>query len=179
MPIEYEIADKIFRATKTVAPPFEWETVSANNKNEQRRRFEGRIRLDGTIPRGVWLRIMVFPNSLVRSVFQLECDIPESRSHLPLYRLEVDPLTSHPNKLYGVDEINGLFIDVGVTHEHVFYDSLKDDGTFRNIRRCDEQARIVINPPSDFMDALQYVSTKINLTNSDQIPPLNAQGLLF
>ena len=122
---------------------------------------------------------MVFLKSLVRSVFQLECDIPESRTHLPLYRLEVDPLTSHPNKLYGTEEINGLFIDVGVTHEHVFYDSLKDDRTCRNIRRCDEQARVVANPPSDFMDALMYVSTKINLTNFDQIPPPDPQGLLM
>jgi len=122
---------------------------------------------------------MVFPKSLVRSVFQLECDIPESRTHLPLYRLEVDPLTSHPNKLYGTEEINGLFIDVGVMHEHVFYDSLKDDRTCRNIRRCDEQARVVANPPSDFMDALMYVSTKINLTNFDQIPPPDPQGLLM
>ncbi|MEP3180385.1 MAG: hypothetical protein ABJO45_12620 [Lentilitoribacter sp.] len=179
MPIDFEIVDKIFCTQKYLLPPFDWKTVPASNTKEQRQCFETRIKLEGTIPRGVWFRITIFPGSLIRSVFQLECDIPNSRTHVPLYRLELDPLTAHTNKLYGDDEVNGVFIDAGVTHEHIFYDSLKPGNILRKPNRCDEQARIVKDPPSDFAHALSYVAVKIELQNADQIPHPNAQGLLF
>ena len=70
-----------------------------------------------------------------------------------------------------------MFIDVGVPHEHVFYDSLRSDGELRT--RPDEQGRIVANPPEDFTTALAHVCSRINIVNGGDIPPLKRQGALL
>lgn len=131
-----------------------WDSSSWNGKNQKC--LECRVQMDGTvIPRGVIFRIVTYPEFINSLTFQLECDRPDTRSHVTLYRLEVAPFRPHPNKLYGPDDINGRYFDAGETHEHDFHDSLTMDGALRTVS-C-EQARPIVDPPHDFATALARV----------------------
>lgn len=173
----FDDADRIFNSEKRLLGPFRWESVPNSSANEHRRRFETRVTIGNGIRRGVFFRIIVYPRSLTRLTYQLDCDLPAGRTHVPLYRFELNPPRPHANKPYGPDEINGLFIDAGVPHEHVFYDSLRRDGTLRN-EAC-EQGRIVGNPPSNFANALEYVCRKVNIVNCSDVPNPGDQGQLL
>lgn len=177
MPIPFEIADKIFRAEKRLLGPYRWEPVENAERKEQRRRLECRVALGEAVPRGVFFRATTFPGSLTRMTFQLETDLPEGRRHVHLYRLETDPARPHVNKLYGPDEINGLFIPARQTHEHAFYDSLTSVGELRS-SSC-EQARIVAEKLNDFATALGRVCSRINVVNGGDVPAPMAQGELI
>lgn len=146
-------------------------------KNDTRTCLEARVEMSGVIPRGVFFRIVSHPGSLVRVTFQLEVELDGSRYKPVLYRFELSPARPHTNKLYGNDDVKGVFIDAGVPHEHVFYDSLKADGELR--ARPDEQGRIVSMPPEDFSTSLAYVCSRINVINVDDVPPLTRQGALL
>lgn len=179
MPIPFDVADNIFKCAKTLQAPLRWELVKSNNKaRELRKRLECRVAVDGTIPRGVWFRIIVYPRSLSCMSFQLECDHPQKpRQHIPLYRLEMSPVRAHTNKLYGDDEINGLFLAAGQTHEHAFYDSLTAQGELR-VDSC-QQARGISSPPEDFATGLEFVCGRIHVSNGADVPPPEDQGMLF
>ncbi len=179
MPIPFDLADTIFKSAKALTSPLEWEIVESNKKaRELRKRLECRVALDGTIPRGVWFRIIVYPRSLSCMSFQLECDHPTaSKTHIPLYRLEMSPVRAHINKLYGEDDINGLIIQAGQTHEHSFYDSLTGKGELR-VASC-QQARVVSPAPSDFTTGLAFVCSRIHINNCSEVPNPGDQGMLF
>ena len=84
--------------------------------------FEARIEIDGTLPRGVWFRSTLWPKNPDTASIQLECDLAGSRSHMPLYRLDWRPMTTHTNGQFGPPELRGAFFDVGDTHEHICFD---------------------------------------------------------
>lgn len=176
MPIPFEMAERIFVAEKQLISPF-WRDVQSATKSEQHRTLECRVTIAGGVPRGVMFRIGLFPRNLNSATFQLECDRPDVRSRVPLYRLELAPLGAHTNAQYGPDDINGLFIDPGITHEHDFHDSLTADGKLRS--KSDAQARIVANPPQDFSTALAYVCSRINVINPHDVPNPGTQGWLL
>lgn len=158
--------------------PLRWESVPKNNdKTALLRKLEARVQIDAGVPRGVFFRVLVHPGSLTNVIFQLDCDLPTGRTNIALYRFELNPVRPHINKLYGPDEINGVFIDAGVPHEHVFYDSLCNDGSLR--RRTDEQARIVEDTPEDFTTALDFVCRRTSITNGTDVPNPGDQGLLL
>lgn len=177
MPIPFEVADRIFRAEKQLLRPLKWESVEGKKRNEQRRKLECRVEVDGSIPRGVFFRITMFPRSLTRMTFQLETDMPSGRKHVPLYRLEMEPMRPHMNKMYGPDEINGIYIAAGQAHEHVFYDSLTEEGDLRS-NPC-EQARTLSEIPGDFATALGLVCHRISIENGDLLPSPGDQGDLL
>ena len=178
MPIPYADADRIFVSEKRLLKPLRWESVPKNNKKtEYFRKLEARVQIDSGIPRGVFFRAMVYPGSLTHVTFQLDCDLPTGRTNIALYRFELNPVKPHMNKLYGPDEINGLRIDAGVPHEHVFYDSLCNDGSLR--KRTDQQARIVEDPPENFSTALDYVCRRTNIINGEDVPSPGDQGQLL
>lgn len=154
MSIPFSEADHIFKSPKLLLQPLIWDERVDQRKYDTRTCLEARVEIVGTVPRGVFFRIISHPGSLARVTFQLDVERDGSRSKQVLYRFELSPARPHTNKLYGDDEINGLFIDAGVPHEHVFYDNLKSDGELRT--RSDEQARIVASPPEDFTNALAY-----------------------
>ena len=176
MPIPFETAHTIFLAKKSLVLP-KWRDIQNATKSEQHRELECRVAIAGGLPRGVFFRITLFPRNLNSATFQLECDRPDVRSHVALFRLEVAPLIAHTNALYGADDINGLYIDPGVTHEHDFHDSVTKDGQVR-LRSC-EPARVVINPPRDFATALSYVCSRINVINAQDVPNPGTQGWLL
>lgn len=177
MPISFEQADEIYRAPKELVPPLRWRSTTSSNNSFQRRNLESALLLSGGSPRGVYFRIIVYAGSLVRATFQLECDLPGSRTHVPLYRLDLGPYGGHLNKDYGPEEIRGLYIPPGQTHEHLFYDSLRQDRRLRE-DGC-PQARILDNPPTDFPTALSLVCSKINIVNGHEVPNPGDQGLLL
>lgn len=177
MPIPFSEADHIFSSAKRLLRPLMWDERSGARKNDTRTCLEARVEISGAVPRGVFFRIVSHPGSLVHVTFQLEVEKIGSRFKPALYRFELSPLRAHTNKLYGNDDINGVFIDAGVPHEHVFYDSLKADGELRS--RPDEQARIVTDPPTDFTTSLEHVCSRINIINGGDIPPLKRQGALL
>ncbi len=81
------------------------------------------------------------------------------------------------NKLYGPDDMSGLLFAAGETHEHIFYDSLRNDGSLR-ANAC-EQARRIENPPRDFPTALSLVCSRINILNGTEVPNPGDQGMLL
>lgn len=179
MPIPFNVADNIFQCAKSLQAPLNWEVVEANNRAmELRKRLECRVAVDGSIPRGVWFRIIVYPRSLTCMSFQLECDHPtKPRLHIPLYRLEMSPVRPHTNKLYGNDDINGICIDAGQTHEHLFYDSLTAQDELR-VDSC-QQAREISEPPHDFATGLEFACSRIHIINRQAVPNPGDQGMLF
>lgn len=178
MPISYDDAHAIFTSEKRLLRPLRWASVpKSNNKTEYLRKLEARVQIEAGVPRGVFFRVLVYPGSLTHATFQLDCDLPSGRTNIALYRFELNPVRAHTNKLYGPDDINGIFIDAGVPHEHLFYDSLCQDGSLR--KRTDEQARIVENPPKDFPTALDYVCRRTNITNGGDMPNPGDQGQLL
>lgn len=177
MPLEFEIADRIFQTRKRLLRPMRWRSVESKKQNEQLRCLECRVEVAGGVPRGVLFRVTVFPGSLARATFQLECDLPTGRSHIALYRLELRSRRGHTNKLYGPDELAGLIIPADRTHEHLFYDSLRKDGLLRS-NPC-EQARLVDDPPQNFPNALALVCSRINIINGSDTPNPGDQGLLL
>jgi hypothetical protein len=176
MLIPYPEADHIFRAQKRLLEPMEWDSRSRGGR--EHKCLECRIQMDGgAVPRGVFFRIVTYPEFLDSLTFQLECERPEARGHVTLYRLEVALFRSHMNKVYGHDEINGRFFAAGETHEHDFHDSLTQDGNLR-MSSC-EQARPVIDPPHDFATALARVCSRINIINGNELSAPHTQGSLF
>jgi hypothetical protein len=134
--------------------------------------------MDGSaVPRGVVFRAIAYPTHLRSFTFQLECERPEARAHVVLYRLEVAPFRQHANKFYGAPDINGRYFPAGETHEHDFHDSLQPDGSLRD-NAC-EQARPVADTPQDFATALVRVCSRINIINGGDIPPPESQGALL
>jgi hypothetical protein len=176
MLIPYAEADHIFRSQKRLLKPMEWDSRFWGGREQKC--LECRLRMDGgAVPRGVFFRIVSYPEFLDALTFQLECERPEARGHVTLFRLEVAPFRSHMNKLYGPDDINGRYFAAGETHEHDFHDSLTQDGNLR-MSSC-EQARAIPNPPNDFATALARVCSRINIVNGDDLPTPRTQGSLF
>jgi hypothetical protein len=154
----------------------EWDSRTGGSKDQVC--LECRVRMDGgVIPRGVFFRVITFPAFLDTFTFQLDCDRPEARAHVTLYRLEIAPIRKHTNKMYGPDDIAGRVFEAGETHEHDFHDSLTATGELRTAT-C-EQARPVLSPPHDFATALARVCSRINIVNGGDLPPPRAQGYLF
>lgn len=178
MSLSFEDADYIFRSEKRLLHPLRWVQVDDENKLARYQKIECRVEIDGGVPRGTFFRIISQSGSLNNITFQLECEREGgNRTRLVLYRFEMNPSRPHQNKLYGDPEINGLRIDAGVPHEHVFDDSLKSDGELRS--RPDEQGRIVPDPPIDFATAFEYVCSRLNIINGGDTPPPKSQGDLL
>lgn len=178
MAVSFSIAEEIFQAEKKLLKPFPWRE-HLSGKLIERRSMECRVLIDGVAQRGVFFRISLRPQNLKAATFQLECDQPECKSHIPLYRFELHPLRAHVNAMYGPEEIRGRFIDAGVSHEHVFYDSLRRDGELRVGQKACQQARLPDENIEDFSDAYRYVCAKLRISNGGEVPPPEAQGWLL
>ena len=54
MTISFEVADRIFQAPKSLLKPIKWRVAESKKGNEQFRRLECRVAVDGGVPRGVF-----------------------------------------------------------------------------------------------------------------------------
>src|SRR5271166_2285918 len=170
MTLSIEDAKLIITARKRLIGIREWH-LKPNRGASVVSTFEARIEIDGTLPRGVWFRASVRPRQIDSATFQLECDLPDKRSHLPLYRLDWRPLSIHVNGQNGPEELRGLVFGAGESHEHICFDHSADrEG---RLRAGGVHSATKIDPdfPS-YADALAYVCAKLNLSNCVEIPPV-------
>jgi hypothetical protein len=167
-------ARAILAAPKILLNIGEWIPKQKGNNPPVVYEFEARIRGDSSIPRGVWFRIAVRNVFTTTASFQLECDQPHVKSHIPLYRLDWRPLRTHSNGYKGPKELHGLHFERGETHEHFCFDHgldsdyrIKADGV--------GPARKMSREFDDFLSALEYVCGTLNIQNPEAIPELTPQ----
>lgn len=169
----------ILEAEKRLRGRCRW-TVAKSSRDGCARRvnFEARVSIGGTMPRGIWFRITVIPQYADTATFQLECDTPGFRAHLPLYRLDWNPAQTHLNGQHGPAELRGMFIDAGITHAHNCLDHIDDStGLLRN--GGVQTARIIKPDFSSYDEALLWVCDKLRIRNRGDIPPPPAQAEMF
>jgi hypothetical protein len=108
--------------------------------------------------------------------FQLDMEQPDVKSHLPLYRLDWRPFRTHLNGPDGPEELRGLLIQEGVTHEHTCLFHADDKGEFIRPGGPLPTAKILTPDHGSFQEALTYVCATLSIVNQDDIPPASAQG---
>jgi hypothetical protein len=180
MSLSGDDARYILETEKNVAKRLEWLAASGSRDGCARRvAFESRINLKGmSLPRGIWFRASVIPQYPDQATFQIECENPGVRAHIPLFRMEWRPMRSHRNGALGPEELQGLFIDVGVTHAHSCLDHI-DSETGDVLAGGVHTARVVIPDPATYDEALIWFCTQTRIINPGDIPPPPAQGEMF
>ena len=165
----------ILAAKKELFDLHPWSSVENRGGGSTQHVFRARVALDGGAFRGLWFRATKILDSPDTGTFQLDMEQPGERSHLPVYRLDWRPFRDHLNGLYGPEELRGLLIKEGVTHEHTCLFHADDEGGF--IRSGGLQtAKIVTPDPASFQEALTYACDTLSIVNRDLISPASEQG---
>ena len=146
------------------------------SKSGETHTFECRVGTAGALPRGLWFRVVLFPRYPDTATIQLECDRPDSRSHMTLYRVEWRPLSGHMNALDGrPEEFAGMRFEPGDTHEHSCLDHAF--GPSDLIEPPGVHLARPISPDfQDFAQVLAHACGKLRITNGDAVPPPKDQG---
>ncbi len=173
--ISFSEAEEIYQSEKTLVGPYQWIFPSNSGRNQSC--LTCKVEMAGALPRGVLFRATAYPTFLDTFTFQLECASLSSRSGIPLYRLEVNPLSAHTNRFYGPEELRGLRLPARTSHEHDFHDNLTENGDIRNTSL--PQARPMKIELSDFATALGFVCDKVNIANRSDVPHPPSQGVLL
>lgn len=128
------------------------------------------MQINETLPRGLWFRATRWHQYPDVATIQLECDLPDTRAHLALYRLDWHPFNTHKNGPIGSPVLANRFFDVGETHEHSCMNHIGsvDQELMANFPLC---AAPVAREFSIFHDALTRACAILNITNCDDIPP--------
>lgn len=180
MTIPISDANYLLSADKQLIDLHAWVRRGNREKKFPLLMFQSRVAIDGALPRGLWFRISVFPSYPDVATFQLDMEKPGVRTHLELYRLDWRPLTGHGNGMGDdcPDELRGLVLAAGDTHEHVCTDNVARAED--RIRASGVQAARKIEPDFDSYDAaLAYVCDKLRIVNWREIPQSNAQNEMF
>ena len=130
--ISFAEAEEIYHSEKTLVGPYQWMFPSNSGRNQSC--LTCKVEIADALPRGVLFRATAHPRFFDTFTFQLECTRLDSPSHIPLYRLEVKPLSTHTNKFYGPEELQGMSFSAGTSHQHDFHDNLTENGEIRDIR---------------------------------------------
>jgi hypothetical protein len=175
MRLSFADAKWILAASKTLFDFHPWSEAKNRYGCSIIHSFRARVALDGGAFRGLWFRATKILDNPNTGTFQLDMEQPGVRSHLPLYRLEWRPFRDHVNGSFGPDELRGLRIREGVTHEHICILHADEKGEF--IRSDGVQtAKTVAPDPGSFQEALTYACDTLAIVNRDDIPPPVAQG---
>lgn len=179
MTIEIGDAKRILRAGKTISDIHPWISKPTRGGDSIQRCFQSRIITNKAMPRGLWFRITIFQKYPDAATFQLECDIPNNRSHIPLYRLDYRPIHTHSNPAdWGPKCLRSKFFAVGETHEHLCIYHIAPK--LLRLRSGGVHTASPINPDfADFDAALHHVCAVLKIQNGDRIPSCNAQGALL
>lgn len=178
MNLSIEEALHIYQSEKYLIEPLRWVDVPNRKYKSPQSKIECRISINDAIQRNIFFRIVSNPVHPQTLMFQLEVNSLDSRTNIPLYRLDVNPSSAHTNILTTSDELSGHFFSIGETHEHIFLDNLTHDGS--EIRKqSDTIARPIYNPPDTFVSCIDYICDKLNIINCSAIPNLTDQGSLL
>jgi hypothetical protein len=179
MTLEIADAKNILRASKTLLDIHQWKTELSRNRKYYQASFESRVAFDGAIRRGLWFRINHLSTESQAATFQLECDIPNSRTHMPLYRLDFRRSHTHSNSLdWGPSSLRGKFFCARETHEHncIFHLIPK----LKRLRAGGVHTARKIDPDfANYEAALAHVCAMLKIQNGDRIPVRTAQPELF
>lgn len=170
-------ADRLYESPKWLLPPSGWVTKTAKHDRETGRILECLIEIEGAVFRNAGLLLQVSSGTLDKCSISLLAGNDQTRQRHAIYRLDINPTDGHANPGVGRMDLRHMSILRGVTHEHVYLDNLKDDGSL--LDRCDVIARPIANPPSDLKEGIDYVRDRIHLLNSGAIPLPARQGQLL
>jgi hypothetical protein len=163
-------ARRILAAKKELFDLHPWSEAQNRTGGSTPLFFRARVGLDGGAFRGLWFRAEKILGSPDTGTFQLDMEQPGEKSHLPLYRLEWRPFRDHLNGPFGPEELRGVRIKEGVTHEHICLLHADEKGEF--IRSGGVQTAQIVTPdPGSFQEALTYACATLSIVNQDDIPP--------
>jgi hypothetical protein len=165
----------ILAARKTLFDSHLWSPAENRRGGSITHSFRARVALDGGAFRGLWFRATKILDNPNTGTFQLDVEQPGVRSHLPIYRLDWRPFRDHLNGSSGPEELRGLRIREGITHEHVCLFHPDEKGEFVKSGGV-QTAKIVTPDPGNFQEALTYACDTLAIVNRDSIPPPAAQG---
>ena len=165
-------------AEKRLARPLAWQSLKNREGRVQKHQLEARVKISGTLPRGLFFRVIVTSSLLDTATFQLDCDRPDARRHHTLYRCDWRPYHAHTNAFTGPEEYRGLHFPEGRTHEHWCTDHAVESED--RIRSGDVHCARPVEPDfQDFDTALSYVCARICILHRDHFPKPTMQGDLF
>ena len=171
------LADDLFQAAKRLSPPKQWVLKEKSDGRETGRELECLIEIEGAIRRGSAILIVISAGNLDKCTMSLLARHGDVRTRHPIYRLDINPTTPHRNPFVGPEALHGMRFSPGETHEHVYLDNLDVDGSL--YERCDRVARPIQNPPSTFLEGLEYIRVRLHLQNVEEIPRPETQGDLL
>lgn len=147
-----------------------------NKKSGETHLFECRVGTTGAMPRGLWFRAVLFPRYPDTATIQVDCDQPDTRSHMTLYRVEWRPLSGHFNALDGrPEEFAGMMFSPGDTHEHCCLDHASESEDL--IKPPGVHLARPISPDfRNFAQVLAHACGKLRIMNPDAIPPPEDQS---
>jgi hypothetical protein len=160
--------------------PDDWAVKKNNAGRQAAAFFEARVGLRQAMPRGLKFRISIFPAHPETATFQLELDLPNTKTCLPLYRLEWGALSGHGNLMdqQFPEELRGLVFEPGETHAHSCLDHLTPERLA--VRKGGvHAARKIESPILSYEGALRYACGTLNIENPEVVPPPGVQWTLF
>lgn len=172
MSLGLEEAVAYLEASKQLVAPTGWRPKGNRDRQYPITFCECRVRMGGSMPRGLTFRISVFPSFPDMATFQLECSQPASRTCIVLYRLEWRPISGHGNREddHVPSEIRGLIFLPGDTHEHVCTDNVSASEK-RLIMPGVHAARPISPDFQTYQDAFSHVCAKLKIENPGEVPP--------
>lgn len=184
MPISLADAQSLIVARKLliineaiVADLRPWIVEPDRHRGKPTNSFRCRVRLSDAIPVGLWFRCTLWQDYPEVMTLQFERELPDTRAHLVLYRLEVKPHAGHVNGPKCSESFEGFYFDVGVTHEHSFLHNTGDPAA--HVREDTSPCAILIQTEfTNFEEALQYVCGMLNVGNWRDLPPPSTQLVL-
>lgn len=172
-------AKQLLGCNKEIVAGAVWKERTNDHKAATRRCFESRLRLDGVLPRGLWFRVVVFPQFPDKATIQMDCEQPRTKTNVTMYRLEWRPLSGHTNAMDGTpEEFAGLYFEPGDTHEHCCLDHavpMEDRIKVGGVHL----ARPVVPDFLNYSQVLSYACDRLRIGNGATIPPPGDQQSLF
>ena len=150
-----------------------WEAGKERHGNQPTATFRCRLRESSGIPPGLWFHAIVWPRWPSTVTISMAIDIPGVRGTKTLYRLEVDPSSTHTNRGNCAQYANRFFA-TGESHEHSLIYNV-DDPKLLISDLGSPCAVPVVEPLESFETALNFACARLNIRNTEEFPPPNLQ----
>lgn len=167
---DIDLGKVLVGTSKTVAPA-SW--VSDLNKKDQEVGLTIWCDFDADHPsiRRVRLDVRLCVGRLDQVTFHTHLKIPNRRSTMPLFRLDLFPGAIHVNPIRTDDPDSGRVFQERETHVH----SILDDELTGRLNF----ARAATREIADFSDAWAYFCDRMVISNPEDLPTPTPQGILL